>query len=208
MPVTVVDHPLAAHRLAQLRDHSSDRDTFRRALAQLTWLLVVEATRTLPSALGSVQTPLAEAPAHRIDTWPVLVPVLRAGLGMLTSALELLPGSTTGFVGLKRDEKTLLPDSYVTAVPDDLGASPTIVLDPMLATGGSLVHTLKLLREANAGSISVCCVLAAPEGIAAVEAAGYRDVHVVTASVDSHLNGIGFIVPGLGDAGDRQFGDY
>jgi uracil phosphoribosyltransferase len=206
--VTVVDHPLAAHRLTQLRDEATDREGFRRALSQLTWLLVSEATRSLPVDSGEVRTPLGPAPARRIGAWPVLVPVLRAGLGMLASALELLPGSTTGFVGLKRDEKTLLPDRYVTAVPDDLGGAPTIVLDPMLATGGSLVHTLGLLTGANAGPIAVCCVLAAPEGVAAVEAAGYGAVHIVTAAVDSHLNDIGFIVPGLGDAGDRQFGGY
>jgi uracil phosphoribosyltransferase len=120
----------------------------------------------------------------------------------------LLPEAQVGFVGLKRDETTLLPDSYVTALPDDLAGRAVLVLDPMLATGGSLVYTLELLRRAGATSITVVCVLCAPEGLAKVDAEGYRDVVVVTAAVDDHLNEIGYIVPGLGDAGDRQFGAY
>ncbi|MEZ5232228.1 MAG: uracil phosphoribosyltransferase [Acidimicrobiales bacterium] len=209
MPVVLeVAHPLVAERLALLRAESTANAAFRQALDQLSQLLVYEATRTVHTEATTVRTPLADAPAVRISRPPLLVPVLRAGLGMLRSALELLPAASVGFVGLKRDETTLLPDSYVTAIPDDLGGGDVLVLDPMLATGGSLVHTLDLLRDANAGRLTVVCVLAAPEGLRRMDDAGYGEVTVVTASVDSHLNEVGYIVPGLGDAGDRQFGVF
>jgi uracil phosphoribosyltransferase len=209
MPAVVtVDHPLAAHRLARLRDRDTPNAAFRSALAELSMLLVYEATRTLPTVEATVTTPLAPARAVLVGETPMLVPVLRAGLGMLAGALQLLPEAQVGFVGLKRDETTLLPDSYVTAVPDDLGGRSVLVLDPMLATGGSLVYTLELLRRAKAGPITVACVLCAPEGLAKVDAEGHRDITVLTAAVDDHLNEIGYIVPGLGDAGDRQFGTY
>lgn len=208
MPTHVVDHPLVAHRLATLRDRSTDRPTFRATLDELASLLVYEACRALPVDEATVVTPITEAPSRRLRAAPMLVPVLRAGLGMLHGALRLLPDAEVGFVGLKRDEETLLPDSYVTTLPDDLAGRPALVLDPMLATGGSAVHTLRLVAASGAGRVWLCCVLAAPEGLAALESAGFGDVEVVTASVDSHLNDIGYIVPGLGDAGDRQFGAF
>jgi len=207
VPVVVLDHPLAAHRLAALRDEATPPERFRSALRQLSGLLVYEATRALPTAACTVHTPLADAPAARIDRWPLLVPVLRAGLGMLDAALELLPDSPVAFVGLRRDEESLRPDVYLQAVPSDLAGRPALVLDPMAATGGSLVHTVELLGRLGAGSVTALCVLAAPEGVAALEAAA-PDVVLYTAALDERLNDVGFIVPGLGDAGDRQFGAY
>ncbi|MDY7100292.1 MAG: uracil phosphoribosyltransferase [Actinomycetota bacterium] len=206
MPTTIVDHPLVAQRLAGIRDETTPRPEFRRLLDELSHLLVYEACRTLPTDDVTVTTPLAPAPAKVVSQPPLLVPVLRAGLGMLDGALKLVPESAVGFVGLKRDEETLQPDAYVTTVPEDLQGLGVIVLDPMLATGGSLIHTAKLLQAANCGPMTVVCVLAAPEGLEAFAAAGFADVHVVTAAVDERLNEVGFIVPGLGDAGDRQFG--
>jgi uracil phosphoribosyltransferase len=206
--VLTVAHPLVAHRLAVLRDRDTPNAAFRAALRELSGLLVYEGCRTLPTTATTVRTPLADAPAVTLAASPVIVPVLRAGLGMLEGALDLLPGSQVGFVGLKRDEETLRPDSYVTAVPADLAGRAVIVLDPMLATGGSLVHTLELLGAAHAGTVTVICALVAPEGLRRVDEAGFGAITVVTAAVDSHLNEIGYIVPGLGDAGDRQFGAY
>jgi uracil phosphoribosyltransferase len=209
MPAVVTaDHPIVAQRLAALRDRDTANPAFRAALAELSMLLVYEATRSLPTVADTVTTPLAPAATRRLRETPLLVPVLRAGLGMLDGALRLLPDAQVGFVGLKRDETTLLPDSYVTTVPDDLAGRAVLVLDPMLATGGSLVYTLELLRAAGAGPVTVACVLCAPEGLARVDADGHGDVVVVTAAIDDHLNEIGYIVPGLGDAGDRQFGAY
>lgn len=206
LPTTIVDHPLVSQRLAGIRDERTPRPVFRRLLDEMSHLLVYEACRSLPTERITVTTPLAPAPATVVSRHPLLVPVLRAGLGMLDGALELMPDAAVGFVGLKRDEETLQPDAYVTTVPDDLEGRDVVVLDPMLATGGSLIHTARLLTDANCGAMTVVCVLAAPEGLEAFAAAGYADAHVVTAAVDERLNDVGFIVPGLGDAGDRQFG--
>jgi uracil phosphoribosyltransferase len=208
VPTQVVDHPLAAERLAVLRDRATPPVAFRLALRELSTLLVYEACRGLVTEEITVETPLGPAPGRRLATTPVLVPVLRAGLGMLDGALALLPDARVGFVGVRRDEETLRPDPYLSALPGDLAAQPALVLDPMLATGGSLVHTLRLLRAANVGPVTVCCVLAAPEGLAATTDAGFGTTTVVTAAVDCRLNEVGFIEPGLGDAGDRQFGAW
>lgn len=208
MHVHVVDHPLATVALTRLRDERTDRPAFRAALRQLSRHLVYEASRDLAVRAVEVTTPMGPATGTELgdDTdLPLLVPVLRAGLGMLDAALAVLPEARTGFLGLKRNEETLLPDVYLNTVPVDLGGQPVMVLDPMLATAGSAIHACESLRAANAGAITVVCVLSAPEGIAALRASGTADAHV-TASVDSHLNEIGYIVPGLGDAGDRQFG--
>jgi uracil phosphoribosyltransferase len=207
VPATVVvDHPLAAHRLAQLRQRDTTNAAFRAILGELSTLVVYEACRTLPLDEIAVHTPMAATVGHRLAETPVVVPVLRAGLGMLDATLRLLPDAAVGFVGLRRDETTLRPDSYLTAIPDDLDGRRVLVLDPMLATGGSSAQTLALLSAAGAGPIVLACILAAPEGLAALDAAGFGDVTVVTAAVDRELNAVGFIVPGLGDAGDRQFG--
>ena len=203
--VIIVDHPLVAERLTRLRRTETKRAGFRRNLAELSTFLVYEALRSQPAVTVHIDTPMAPSTGVQITDPPLVVPVLRAGLGMLDATLQMLPNARVGFVGAKRNEETLLPDAYVNTVPDDLQGHPVLVLDPMLATGGSLIHTCNLLMDSNAGAITVVCVLAAPEGIEAFRAKGF-DAEIYTAAVDSHLNEVAFIVPGLGDAGDRQFG--
>jgi len=203
--VHVVDHPLAAVRLTTLRDERTDNATFRAALAELTLLLVYEATRDAPRQSVVVRTPLAETAGTRLAKPPLLVTILRAGLGMVDQAHTLLPEAAVGFVGVARDEETELPTAYLESLPDDLRGQPVIVLDPMLATGGSMVHTIDLLHRRGADDITVLCVVAAPEGVAALEKAAPR-ARLFTATIDAGLNDVAYIVPGLGDAGDRQFG--
>jgi uracil phosphoribosyltransferase len=205
MFVTVVDHPLVVERLTRLRDKTTKRPEFRRNLEELTGFLVYEALRSQPVVTIEVDTPVAPTAGVQVAEPPVIVPVMRAGLGMLHSTQQLLPNARVGFVGLRRDEETHLPHAYVNTVPEDLAGKRVLVLDPMLATGGSLIHTCRLLVDAHAGPITVVCVLAAPEGIEALRVAGF-DACVFTASIDERLNEHAFIVPGLGDAGDRQFG--
>ncbi len=201
----VVDHPLVAERLTRLRDKTSKRAEFRRNLSELTTFLVYEALRHQAVVVIEIDTPLAPTKGVAVADPPIVVPVMRAGLGMLDATLDLLPNARVGFVGLRRDEETFLPHAYVNTVPERLNGRRVLVLDPMLATGGSLIHTCELLRSAGAGPITVVCVLASPEGVAAFQKANF-DAVVYTASIDSHLNETAFIVPGLGDAGDRQFG--
>jgi uracil phosphoribosyltransferase len=203
--VHVVDHPLAAARLTVMRDAATDSAAFRAALHELATMLVYEAARTLAVEQYPVQTPVGIARGVRISNPPLLVPVLRAGLGMADSALALLPESSMGFVGLARDEETFAPRAYLESLPTDLTGRPVLVLDPMLATGGSLAHCCRLLADRGCPDITVICVLAAPEGIARLDAAGLP-MRLVTAAIDERLNEKMFIVPGLGDAGDRQFG--
>ena len=205
MQTHVVDHPLAAERLARIRDEATPSPVFRQALRELSTFLVYEATRTLESEGTTVRTPLADAPARRLVRQPCIVPVLRAGLGMLGPAQDLLPDAHVGFIGVRRNEATLLPDAYMSTIPDDLDGAPVVVLDPMLATGGSLVYTCEQIVEHNAGRLIVVCVIAAPEGIEHFGKAGF-DAEIHTAAIDDRLNEVGFIHPGLGDAGDRQFG--
>jgi uracil phosphoribosyltransferase len=204
--VTVVDHPLVGERLAKLRDVNTPRSGFRRALAELGEMLVYEATRSLATVVTSVETPIATASSVALATQPVLVPVLRAGLGLLDGALRLLPDADAGFIGVARDEDSLVPVPYVSKLPEVIDHRPIIVLDPMLATGGSLEYTIQMLLERGATPpITAVCVLAAPEGIEHMRSTGLA-IHIVTAAIDSHLNDKAYIVPGLGDAGDRQFG--
>ena len=203
--VLVVDHPLAAARLTAMRDENTDSGVFRAALHELTTMLVYEATRTVATELFPVTTPVDVAQGTRIANPPLLVPVLRAGLGMADAALALLPESSMGFVGLARDEVSFAPRAYLESLPTDLAGLPVLVLDPMLATGGSLEHCCRLLAHRGCTDITVICVLAAPEGIARLDASGLP-LRLVTASIDERLNEKAFIVPGLGDAGDRQFG--
>jgi uracil phosphoribosyltransferase len=203
--VLVVDHPLAAARLTAMRDENTDSGVFRAALHELTTMLVYEATRTVAVDRYPVTTPVHVAQGTRIANPPLLVPVLRAGLGMADAALALLPESSMGFVGLARDEETFAPRAYLESLPTDLTGLPVLVLDPMLATGGSLEHCCRLLADRGCTDITVVCVLAAPEGIARLDASGLP-LRLVTAAVDERLNEKAFIVPGLGDAGDRQFG--
>lgn len=167
--------------------------------------VLYEALRSLDTTSVDIDTPLEPTTGVTVTAPPLLIPVMRAGLGMLDAALNLLPEARVGFIGLKRDEQTLLPHAYANTVPEDLEGRSCIVLDPMLATGGSLVHTVELLEAANAGPILVACILASPEGVALMDER-YPAIEVWTASIDEALNEIGFIRPGLGDAGDRQFG--
>ncbi|MEU7826901.1 MULTISPECIES: uracil phosphoribosyltransferase [Catellatospora] len=205
MDVLVVDHPLAQARLTAMRDSRTDSASFRAALHELTTMLAYEATRTFKADTFPVETPVATAVGTRLANPPLLVPVLRAGLGMADAALSLLPESSMGFVGLARDEHTFEPRAYMESLPGDLTGKPVLVLDPMLATGGSLEHCCRLLADRGCTDIVVLCVLAAPAGIDRLRNSGLP-LRLVTASIDDHLNDNMFIVPGLGDAGDRQFG--
>lgn len=205
MDTVVVEHPIVQARLTVMRDERSSNAEFRAALRELATLLVYEATRSLPTTDAPVTTPVAPTVGVAITNAPLLVPVLRAGLGMAEAAFNLLPESQMGFVGLARDEDTHEPTPYMASLPDSLAGRPVIVLDPMLATGGSLLHCLHLLAERGADDITVICALAAPEGLDRVKQSGLP-VRIFTAAVDERLNEHAYIVPGLGDAGDRQFG--
>jgi uracil phosphoribosyltransferase len=188
-----------------MRDERSSNAEFRAALRELATLLVYEATRGLPITEVPIITPVGPTSGATLANPPLLVPVLRAGLGMAEAAFNLLPESQMGFVGLARNEETHEPEAYMASLPDSLAGRPVLVLDPMLATGGSLVHCCELLASRGAADVTVICALAAPEGIAKVEESGYAG-HLFTASIDDGLNSYAYIVPGLGDAGDRQFG--
>ena len=202
----VVDHPLVLDSLARIRDVTTPNALFRQNLERIGTLLIAEATQTLPTVSSTVQTPLTTAPSETISVQPVIVPILRAGLGFLRPAQELLPDADIGFIGIARNEETHQPEPYVNKLPEDIGARPVIVVDPMLATGGSLIHTLRLLVERGAPQpLTVVVALAAPEGIAAVEESGLV-ITLFTAAIDDRLNDDAYIVPGLGDAGDRLYG--
>ncbi len=205
MDLCVVEHPLAAARLTTLRDERTGNAAFRAALQDLTLMLVYEATRDAPREDFTVRTPLAETVGTRLASPPLLVPVLRAGLGMVERAHAMLPEAQVGFVGVARDEDTHRPVPYLESLPADLSSRPVMVLDPMLATGGSMTHTIELLQARGAADITVVCVVCAPEGVAALERVAPR-ARLVTAAVDDGLNSAAYIVPGLGDAGDRQYG--
>ena len=209
MDVRVIDHPLAAVRLSTLRDENTDDATFRAALAELATMLIYEATRDLDRIPYPLTTPVSGTVGHRLASAPLLVPVLRAGLGMLAAAQALLPQSRTGFIGVARDEHTHIAHEYLVSLPEDLSGTPVLVLDPMLATGGSMTDALGRLAERGATDVTAVCVVCAPEGIAAVTAIQENSLpglRLVTAVIDDGLNDAKFIVPGLGDAGDRQFG--
>ena len=204
--VTIIDHTIAAEALTHLRDINTSNQFFRAEMRRLSLIVVAEAARALPVTKVRVTTPLAETSGARISQRPVLVPILRAGLGMLPAEMELLPDADIAVVGVQRDEQTHAPSEYVAKLPSRLDGRHCIVLDPMLATGGSLEHGCRLLAMRGAPQpIIIACVLAAPEGIEFLKKSG-MDLHIVTASVDDRLNEHAFIVPGLGDAGDRQFG--
>lgn len=202
--LTVVDHPLAGHLLADLRDVRTEPERFRHLARRLATVLVLEATRELSVVETTVDTPLTAAPARILSPNVVAVPILRAGLGLLDAVTDLLPDVSVGYAGLERDEGTLRPSSYYLKVPDLVGR-PVLLLDPMLATGGSASFACTLLKERGATDIRLVCVVAAPEGVARLDRE-HPDVRVFTASLDEGLNEIGYIVPGLGDFGDRLFG--
>ncbi len=204
MTVVVLDHPLAAARLTELRAAATAGPRFRALVADVGLLLAVEATRALPTAPASVRTPVAAATGSRLAVAPLLVPVLRAGLGLLAPFQLLLPEAEVAMVGLRRDEQTLAADWYLDRLPADLAGRPVFVLDPMLATGGTVLAVLRVLAVRGAQRATVVSLLASPEGLAALAAgAPGLPVDVVTAAVDERLDARGWIVPGLGDAGDR-----
>lgn len=204
--VTLVEHPLVADSLARIRDRDTPNPLFRTNLERIGTLLLAEATKSLPTVEGTVETPLTTATVRRLAVQPVIVPVLRAGLGFVHAAQELMPIADVGFIGISRDEETFEPKPYVNKLPESLEGRPVIVIDPMLATGGSLVRTIELLVERGAPApITVVCALAAPEGLQRLRDENL-DLHVYTGAIDDHLNDNAYIVPGLGDAGDRQFG--
>jgi uracil phosphoribosyltransferase len=210
MHVHVADHPLVSHKLTVLRDASTDSPTFRRLADELVTLLAYEATRDVRVETVSVTTPVAEAQGVRLaDPRPLVVPILRAGLGMLEGMQRLLPTAEVGFLGMVRNEETLEADTYAERLPDDLSGRQCYVLDPMLATGGSLAAAIHFLVRRGADHITAVCLLAAPEGIARIEremeAVGVP-VNLVVAGLDERLDENGYIVPGLGDAGDRLYG--
>lgn len=203
--VHIVDHPLAQARLIELRDERTSDPAFRLALAQLSTLLIYEAFAKADVQQRTIQTPVGPGHGLVLARKPLFVPILRSGLGMLDAALQLVPEAQTGFVGLARNEETAVADRYLVSLPEDLAGRPVFVLDPMLATGGSMIQTLDVLADYGATDITAVCVVGAAEGISALEASPHY-VKLVTAAVDSHLNEDAYIVPGLGDAGDRQFG--
>jgi uracil phosphoribosyltransferase len=205
MQVTVVDHPLAAQLLTRLREKATDRAGFRRAMDDLSGILVYEASRDIEVEAYDLETPMGPTTGTRLSRPPLVVPVLRAGLGMLGGVLRHLPETDTGFIGVARNEETFAPEPYMNSVPEQLNGRPVLVLDPMLATGGSMVHSCRILAERGAGPLTAVCVLAAPEGITRLDSSRLV-THMVTASIDERLNDQAYIVPGLGDAGDRLFG--
>jgi len=203
--VTVITHPLVQHNLTRLRDKRTQPQEFRRLLGEIASLMLHEATRNFAVRAVSVQTPLASARGFRLEREVALVPVLRAGLGMLDSILQLIPHARVGFIGLKREETTLRAQFYHKSFPKNLGRFEVILIDPMLATGGSAVAALDLLVEQGAKHIRLVNLVAAPEGIHRVQKSHPR-VPIFTAAIDRRLNERGYILPGLGDAGDRLFG--
>ena len=210
MRILVADHPLVDHKLTALRDERTDSPTFRRLAEELVILLAYEATRDVRTEPVSIRTPVGPADGVRLrNPKPLVVPILRAGLGMLDGMVRLLPTAEVGFLGMVRNEDTLQAATYASRLPEDLSGRQCYLLDPMLATGGTLVAAIKLLVARGADHITAICLLAAPEGMARVEAhlAGIDvPVTIVTAAVDERLNELGYIVPGLGDAGDRLYG--
>jgi uracil phosphoribosyltransferase len=204
--LTVVSHPLVQHKLTLMRQKDTSTASFRQLLREISLLLAYEVTRGLPMTTKRIETPLCEMDAPMIEGKKLaLVSILRAGNGLLDGILELVPAARVGFVGLYRDPETLEPVQYYFKVPEQMEDRVCIVVDPMLATGNSSVAAVDLLKKAGAKEIRFLCLLAAPEGIKRMQEA-HPDVPIVTASVDSHLNDHGYIVPGLGDAGDRMFG--
>ena len=210
MRVHVADHPLVAHKLTALRDETTDSPTFRRLADELVTLLAYEATRDVRVVTTEVRTPVGPATGVRLSQpKPLVVPILRAGLGMLDGMVRLLPTAEVGFLGMVRDEETLKATTYATRLPDDLSGRQCYLLDPMLATGGTLAAAIRFLVERGADDITAICLLSAPEGVARLESEleGLGvPVSVVTAAMDERLNDQGYIVPGLGDAGDRLYG--
>jgi uracil phosphoribosyltransferase len=205
VPVHIVDHPLVHDALLELRDKRTTPEHFRRAATRISVLLAAEALRDAPHTSVIVETPIGPAPGRRLSPDIVVVPVLRAGLGMLDAVLELVPDARVGHIGLQRDEMTAVASRYYSKLPVSLEHSYVLMIDPMLATGGSAVAALQLLQDAGARHVRIVCIVAAPEGIAAVEH-HHPGVSIYTPAVDQGLNEHKYIVPGLGDFGDRLYG--
>jgi uracil phosphoribosyltransferase len=208
MRVHVADHPLITHKLTVLRNQSTPSPTFRALTEELVTLLAYEATRAVRTEPIEIQTPVSKTTGVEIsDPKPLVVPILRAGLGMLEGMVKLVPTAEVGFLGMVRDEQTLQPTTYAQRLPDDLANRQCFVLDPMLATGGSLIAAIEFLFDRGAVDVTAICLIGSPEGVAAVEEATKgRNVTVVLGAIDERLNEVGYIVPGLGDAGDRLYG--
>lgn len=200
-----MNHPLAASRLSIMRDARTENAGFRAALADLGAMLIYEASRDLPVENFPLETPVANTMGTRLQDPPIIVPVIRAGLGMIDPALSMIPDAQVGFIGLARDEETHEPVPYLEALPEDLTGRTVFCVDPMLATGGSLLHAIRLLAERGATDITAVCMVSAAPGVEALQNSGLP-VRLVTATIDPELNEDAYIVPGLGDAGDRLYG--
>jgi uracil phosphoribosyltransferase len=203
--VVVFDHPLIAHKLASIRDKRTGYRSFRAALSQIAGLMVYEVTRELPTHEARIETPLTETTCRVLAGVITIVPVLRAGLGMIDGMLEVMPEARVGHLGLARDEETLEPRAYLNKLPRDLDAGPVILVDPMLATGGSASAALTMLRQAGASDVRMICLVASPEGVTRMRR-DHPDVKIYAAALDERLDERGYILPGLGDAGDRMYG--
>jgi uracil phosphoribosyltransferase len=208
MRIHVADHPLVTHKLTVLRDKKTPSPVFRQLVEELVTLLAYEATREVKTTEVTIETPVVETKGRKLSKpRPIIIPILRAGLGMLEGIVKLLPTAEVGFLGIKRNEETLQPYTYANRLPDDLTGRQVFIIDPMLATGGTLIDSIDYVFEKGATDVTCICLLGAPEGLAAVEKhVGRRDVKIVLGALDEKLNELGYIVPGLGDAGDRLYG--
>jgi uracil phosphoribosyltransferase len=208
MRVTVVDHPLITHKLTVLRDKNTPSPVFRQLVEELVTLLAYEATRDVRVESVEIETPVTKTTGVRLSRpRPIIVPILRAGLGMLEGIIKLLPTAQVGFLGIKRDEETLEPHTYANRLPEDLNGRQVYIIDPMLATGGTLIDSIDYVFERGATEVTAICLLGAPEGVEAVRKhVGDKNVNLVLGALDEKLNEVGYIVPGLGDAGDRLYG--
>jgi len=203
--LNLLKHPLLTHKLTQLRRKETDTKGFRETLEEIAGLMAYEITRDLPLREIVIETPLAKCSTHELAREVVLIPVLRAGLGMVNGISHLIPNARIGHIGMYRDHETLLPNTYYSKFPDNLPEAVVMVLDPMLATGGSSSAAISVLKQHGAGTIKLVCIVGAPEGIKRIET-DHPDVQIYLAGLDEKLNDNGYIVPGLGDAGDRLFG--
>jgi uracil phosphoribosyltransferase len=204
----VADHPLITHKLTVLRDKKTPSPVFRQLVEELVTLLAYEATREVKTTEVTIETPVTKTKGRKLSKpRPIIIPILRAGLGMLEGIVKLLPTAEVGFLGIKRNEETLQPYTYANRLPDDLTGRQVYIIDPMLATGGTLIDSIDYVFEKGATDITCICLLGAPEGLAALEKhLGDKDVKIVLGALDEKLNELGYIVPGLGDAGDRLYG--
>ena len=208
MRIHVADHPLITHKVTVLRDKSTPSPVFRQLVEELVTLLAYEATREVKTTEVTIETPVTQTKGRKLSKpRPIIIPILRAGLGMLEGIVKLLPTAEVGFLGIKRNEETLQPYTYANRLPDDLTGRQVYIIDPMLATGGTLIDSIDYVFEKGATDITCICLLGAPEGLAALEKhLGDKDVKIVLGALDEKLNELGYIVPGLGDAGDRLYG--